>query len=72
MKNARHFIMRSETQAIKAKNLLASNGITSYVYKTTSHDGCVYGLGFPAENTQDALSLLNANGIPFTASKSHK
>ncbi len=72
MNNARHFTMRSETQAIKARKLLTANGIPSYVYKSTSHDGCVHGLGFSAENLQTVISLLNANGISFTVEKSHK
>lgn len=72
MNNARFFIMRSETQAIKARKLLASNGISASVYKSTSKEGCIYGITFPNHVYQAVVSLLNANGISFTVASSHK
>ncbi len=72
MNNARFFIMRSETQAIKAKKLLAANGIVASVYKSTSRDGCSYGISFPAPSYQSVVSLLNASGISFTVAVSRK
>ena len=72
MNNTRFFIMRSETQAIKAKKLLTSHSIAATVYKSTSPDGCSYGIAVPLQGYQSAVSLFNESGIPFTVATSHK
>ncbi len=72
MNNTRFFIMRSETQAIKAKKLLSMYGIAASVNKVTSEAGCSFGISFSEKDYSLAVSLLNGNSIPFSIASSHK
>ena len=55
------------TLALKAKKILAKNGIRATVVKNESgKKGCAYGLEFSSEVFLDVISILRNNGIEYT------
>ena len=58
--------LRSLTHAMKAKRLLVEHGISARIVKPDarrSEKGCGYGITVEAHYYENAVSLLNKNGI---------
>ena len=57
-------LVGSISYAIKAKRLLAKEGITVDLIKESDHSsGCSYGLSFPARESYRVFAILNRAGI---------
>ncbi|MBR2465654.1 MAG: DUF3343 domain-containing protein [Clostridia bacterium] len=62
------FTVGSVTYAIKAKRLLAREGLTSKLVKTDaskSTGGCAYGIEFPTKDLYAAASIMRSAGIYY-------
>ena len=58
------------TLALKAKKILAKEGIRSNVVKVESaQNGCLYGIEFPTQYFYDVVSILRNNYIEYTYRK---
>ena len=60
------FTVGSVTYAIKAKKLLAREGLTSKLVKADASkaaDGCMYGIEFPTKYFYTAANILRSAGI---------
>ena len=68
-------VLSSITYALKAQELLKSNGIYSNITRSKtvkSVRGCGYGISFDPASAEKAQSLLITNGIPIIGSVEEK
>ncbi len=68
-------VLSSVTYALKAQELLKSNGIYSNITRSKavkSVRGCGYGISFDETAAEKAQSLLVKNGIPIIGSVDEK
>lgn len=62
------FTVGSVTYALKAKKLLAREGLVAKLVKTDASadgNGCAYGIEFPARDFYTAASILRSAGIYY-------
>lgn len=65
--NEKSIALRSLTHSVKARRLLAEYGISSRVIKpdaAKSEKGCGYGVAVAVAEAEEAVRVLEANGIP--------
>ena len=63
-------ILKSETEAIRAKKLLSKNGITSRIKKITEGErGCTFALSANKVDRYILIRILRDNGIDYSFSK---
>ncbi|MBO4283404.1 MAG: DUF3343 domain-containing protein [Clostridia bacterium] len=65
-------LVGSISYAIKAKRLLAKEGIRADLIKVTEHtSGCSYGLSFPARESYRVHAILSSAGIRIKLREDH-